>query len=164
MGDRLLVGGCGERSRSLMMSGLLPPLSSRTSGGVSPYLLLLRVRGLPRRAGCHRLRHELPRVGRFRDRLGPRPRPYTRDEAGVLCVGTAAGARQGRGWWVVVKSRVVWRLVEVVSFRVVACWFSACCVVMPLGVSWGHPDWPPSWWRSPVCRIPHPSLGRLFRT
>ena len=24
-----------------MMSGLLPPLSSRTSGGVSPYLLLL---------------------------------------------------------------------------------------------------------------------------
>ena len=29
-----------------MMSGLLPPLSSRTSGGVSPYLLLLRVRGL----------------------------------------------------------------------------------------------------------------------
>ena len=38
--------------------------------------------------------------------------------------------------------------VEVVSFRVVACWFSACCVVMPLGVSWGHPAWPPSWWRS----------------
>ena len=37
----------------------------------------------------------------------------------------------------VVKSRVVWRLVEVVSFRVVACWFSACCVVMPPGVSWG---------------------------
>lgn len=37
----------------------------------------------------------------------------------------------------VVKSRVVWRLVEVVSFCVVACWFSACCVVMPLGVSWG---------------------------
>ena len=40
VGGRVLVGGCGWRSRSLVMSGLLPPLSSRTSGGVSPYLLL----------------------------------------------------------------------------------------------------------------------------
>lgn len=43
VGDRVLVGGCGYRSRSLMMSGLLPPLSSRTSGGVSPCLVLLGV-------------------------------------------------------------------------------------------------------------------------
>lgn len=43
VGGRVLVGGCGWRSRSQVMSGLVPPLSSRTLGGVSPYLLLVCV-------------------------------------------------------------------------------------------------------------------------
>lgn len=55
--------------------------------------------------------------------------------------GYSGGCTAGEGL-VGVKSRVVWRLVEVVSFRVVACWFSACCVVMPPGVSWGRRAWP----------------------
>ena len=78
-----------------MMSGLLPPLSSRTSGGVSPYLLLLRVRGLPRRAGRHRLWHELPRVIRFVTAWGPglvrenvtRPGPFACTRVVGACSG-----------------------------------------------------------------------------
>ena len=37
-----------------------------------------------------------------------------------------------------VKSRVLWRLVEAASFRVVVCWFSACCGVMPPRARWGR--------------------------
>ena len=37
-----------------------------------------------------------------------------------------------------VKSRVLWRLVEAASFRVVVCWFSACCGVMPPRERWGR--------------------------
>ena len=41
--DQVAVEGYGQRSRHLITIGLLPPLPSRTSGGVSPYLLLPRV-------------------------------------------------------------------------------------------------------------------------
>ena len=37
-----------------------------------------------------------------------------------------------------VKSRVLWWLVEAASFRVVVCWFSACCGVMPPRARWGR--------------------------
>ena len=36
------------------------------------------------------------------------------------------------------KSWVLWRLVEAASFRVVVCWFSACCGVMPPRARWGR--------------------------
>ena len=75
------------------MSGLLPPLSSRTSGGVSPYLLLLRVRGLLRRAGHHRFRHELPRVIRFVTARGPGLVRENVTRPGLFCV-------LGIGWGV----------------------------------------------------------------
>ena len=43
MGDRVLVGGLRVEVEALDDERTSTPAASRTSGGVSPYLLLLRV-------------------------------------------------------------------------------------------------------------------------
>ena len=64
----------------------------------------------------------------------PKCRPPRRKTPKLGCR-RRGGLRYGHNG---VKSRVLWRLVEAASFRVVACWFSACCGVMPPRARWGR--------------------------
>ena len=59
------------------------------------------------------------------------------------CIATSRVQRHVTGaaalaLFVKAKSWVLWRLVEAASFRVVVCWFSACCGVMPPRARWGR--------------------------
>ena len=74
---------------------------------------------------------QFPRLVAVRPRFGavwrPKCRPPRRKTPKLGCR-RRGGLRYGHNG---VKSRVLWRLVEAASFRVVVCWFSACCGVMP---------------------------------
>ena len=81
---------------------------------------------------------QFPRLVAVRPRFGavwrPKCRPPRRKTPKLGCR-RRGGLRYGHNG---VKSRVLWRLVEAASFRVVVCWFSACCGVMPPRARWGR--------------------------
>ena len=105
-------------------NGAIPPVWWRPRHGASSTVRLL----------CR----NSPRLVAVRPRFGavwrPKCRPPRRKTPKLGCR-RRGGLRYGHNG---VKSWVLWRLVEAASFRVVVCWFSACCGVMPPRARWGR--------------------------